>query len=586
MSTILRVFDDPQFRQTTNNLPNHNGQLLSHEAVELSMVAIMVIVCTFMLGCMSGQITTMKVQRGKSRIQEMTIQQLRARQLELQEEVNAVNIAETRARNELVTISTRCQNLSVDLQDATTSGAAARDELATLSAQSQQLERNLDTITTSEAAVREQLTELSVQSTGLHHELEALQQTEHAAQEEAIALSAQNRLLCELYRSHESDTAHHALNALSLQDSHQQRLEILEAAQSEQTRLAQQNLQQQNDDAVQSLMTAELQASNALAAAKVNADAEIARLVAVNQLTASEIKSTHETTKERERLQKEEMIHVEETTRKELENEKNATVARLHEIETQHAETLSSIRADLQKTMLAMQEANVLQIEELTRKNVSRMQEEERENQTQITTSQHDLEKLLQGLQTLQLQDSLQKSAQSAVSMTKLENQKEMATKIIEQHKVLLQKETAITQLELSHEIAKELSIARHEALTEKQNIASEEMFAMLRKQHERDVQEIHQNTDEKLMSAHAHIKALVEKISNQDDLLKGVQEQMTVHDNEFHAEAAQLKHENDAHAKHVKYEELNDPQYAEILAQHREEHMLAIAALGQSEKE
>jgi len=556
---------DTEISQATRNLPNQNGQSLGHEVVELSMVAIMVMMCTFMLGCMSGQITTMKVQRAKRRMQEMTIEQLKARQQQLQEEY---------------------KDLSIDLQNATTLQAAARDEVATLSAQSQELERNLDTITISEAAMREQLTELSAQSTGLHHKLEALQQTEHAAQEEAIALSEQNRLLCELCRSHESDTVYHALNALSLQDSHQQRLQILEAAQIEQARLAQQNLQQQNDDAVQSLKTAELQASKALAAAKENADVEIARLVAINQLTELEIKSTYETTKERERLQKEEIINLEETTRKELETQKKAKVARLHEIEAQHAENLSSMRAKLEYTMVEMQAASVLQMEEQTRKNVSMMQEEERANQAQITKSRCDLEKLFQGLQTLQQQNSLQKSAESAVIMTNLENQKEMATKIMEQQMALVQKETAITQLQLSHEIAMQLSIARQEELIEKQNIASEEMFTMLRQKHERDVKESRQITDENLMSARAQIQELVEMISKQDDLLQGVQEQKTVHENEFHAEAAQLKHKEHAHANSVKYEEFNDPQDAEKWAQYLEENRQAIAAFHQSQKE
>ena len=46
-----------------------------------------------------------------------------------------------------------------------------------------------------------------------------------------------------------SDTAQHALNAVMLQDSHKRKLEIIELAQIEQARLAEQNLHQQNEDA-------------------------------------------------------------------------------------------------------------------------------------------------------------------------------------------------------------------------------------------------------------------------------------------------------------------------------------------------
>jgi len=226
---------------------------------------------------------------------------------------------------------------------------------------------------------------------------------------------------------------------MMLQDSHEKKLEMIEAAQIEQTRLAERKLHQQNEAAKTALIAAEMLAVAELAVAREHAENELARLEAANQLAQEKTKADmmqerdtlqRELTKKREDLKQviirqqaesqEEMqklidsfeIEVEhdrqeqtrvaaeystkisDQTRKltqeqqlwrdnakqKLEHQMSAKVARLHEIQTQHAHTMSTLRASLDKTMLAMQEEDKLTAEVLMRENTETLQKEEEEN--------------------------------------------------------------------------------------------------------------------------------------------------------------------------------------------------------------
>jgi len=76
-----------------------------------------------------------------------------------------------------------------------------------------------------------------------------------------------------------------------LQDSHEKKLEMIEAAQIEQTRLAERKLHQQNEAAKTALIAAEMLAVAELAAAREHADNELALLEAANQLAQEKTKA-------------------------------------------------------------------------------------------------------------------------------------------------------------------------------------------------------------------------------------------------------------------------------------------------------